>query len=721
MGSFSDDDEKCVFFDASENIGHFSDLGSNYHPQVLKSSSRTDNCVTSCYPYDVWTTSLTTVKERRRKFFSWMDLHVNDGEDPVTVYGNSDLSSCEIERIMEDSEAMLPTSILKDEFPSDLPVGVLGSYKELDSNETFLFRNGNLLGGSDCNVHNLAENSHRTVKLERQLMSSEPEDSYMSPKIQQIGQRELEVSGYAGRKLNRVKSRLLSKLRSLTCIVNGKGRGNNVKADISSSLVQRSRFQKVKVHHRKKRLKELSALFVEQDIQAHKGSILTMKFSLDGQYLASAGEDKILRVWKVVEDERSNKIDIPELDPSCMYFSMNHQSQLSPLVTEKERINKLRGLKKTTESSCVIFPPKVFRILEEPLHVFQGHSGEILDVSWSKNNYLLSSSTDKTVRLWQVGCDKCLKVFSHSNYVTSIQFNPVNDDYFISGSLDGKVRIWAINSCQVVDWKDIRDIVTAVSYRPDGKGGIIGSMAGACCFFSLIDHKIQLEEQMSLGSKKKSLCKRITGFQFLPEDPTKVIVTCADSQVRILSGINVIGKCRGLRNAGSHLSAAFTSDGKHIISASEDSNVYLWNFHIPEESSVSQPGAVRSFEFFNGDATIAIPWSGLKNVNQENRCHSQGLSQSLTNFPFPSSPWFTLGQELFLEAIPKGSATWPEEKLPVSHPRPVPSAMCKSHYKFLKRSCQSSSRSHAWGLVIVTAGYDGRIRSFHNYGLPSPV
>lgn len=30
--------------------------------------------------------------------------------------------------------------------------------------------------------------------------------------------------------------------------------------------------------------------------------------------------------------------------------------------------------------------------------------------------YLLSSSVDKTVRLWQVGHDCCLKVFSHSNY-----------------------------------------------------------------------------------------------------------------------------------------------------------------------------------------------------------------------------------------------------------------------------------------------------------------
>lgn len=53
--------------------------------------------------------------------------------------------------------------------------------------------------------------------------------------------------------------------------------------------------------------------------------------------------------------------------------------------------------------------------------------------------------------------------------MTCIQFNPVNDDYFISGSIDGKVRIWAINSGQVVSWTDITDIVTAISYRPDGK------------------------------------------------------------------------------------------------------------------------------------------------------------------------------------------------------------------------------------------------------------
>lgn len=53
--------------------------------------------------------------------------------------------------------------------------------------------------------------------------------------------------------------------------------------------------------------------------------------------------------------------------------------------------------------------------------------------------------------------------------VTCVDFNPLDDNYFISGSIDGKVRIWEVRHCRVVDYIDIREIITAVSYRPDGK------------------------------------------------------------------------------------------------------------------------------------------------------------------------------------------------------------------------------------------------------------
>ena len=53
--------------------------------------------------------------------------------------------------------------------------------------------------------------------------------------------------------------------------------------------------------------------------------------------------------------------------------------------------------------------------------------------------------------------------------VTCVQFNPVDDDYFISGSIDGKVRIWGVSEKRVVDWDDMRDVITAICYQPDGK------------------------------------------------------------------------------------------------------------------------------------------------------------------------------------------------------------------------------------------------------------
>lgn len=99
--------------------------------------------------------------------------------------------------------------------------------------------------------------------------------------------------------------------------------------------------------------------------------------------------------------------------------------------------------------------------------------------------------------------------------MTCVNFNPVNDNFFISGSIDGKVRIWEVLYCRVVDYIDIREIVTAVCFRPDGKvcfiitfkcknivagkylfvlflkfysffqGTIVGTMAGNCRFYDI--------------------------------------------------------------------------------------------------------------------------------------------------------------------------------------------------------------------------------------------
>nr|GMD70188.1 WD repeat-containing protein 44-like [Ipomoea batatas] len=246
-----------------------------------------------------------------------------------------------------------------------------------------------------------------------------------------------------------------------------------------------------------------------------------MKFSPDGEYLASAGKDGIVRVWKVVAAEAPKDLNSQDVDPSCLYFSLSHLSKLASLDIDKEMIGQLKKSRKSSESACVILPPKVFRILEQPVHEFHGHVDEVLALSWSGNEYLLSSSVDKTARLWQVGHDQCLGVYPHNN-------------------CDGKVRLWEVQRCRVIDWTDVKEIVTAVCYFPDGKGGVVGSMDGNCIFYDLVGNRLEMGSQVSLQTRK-----RITGFQFCLNDVSKIMVTSADSQVKILHGSNIICKFKG--------------------------------------------------------------------------------------------------------------------------------------------------------------------------------
>lgn len=153
-------------------------------------------------------------------------------------------------------------------------------------------------------------------------------------------------------------------------------------------------------------------------------------------------------------------------------------------------------------------------------------------------------------------------------------------------------------------------------------------------------------------------------------------------------------------------SSSFTLDGKHIISASQDSNVYMWSCNDHDRLGSREPKLTKSCERFLSNASFAIPWNGMRFHN--------------SNGTFACSPFgFSLRQGLFLETFQRGTATWPEEQLPFWSPLASSQAMNKTRYKLLKSSCRSIS--HAWGLVIVTAGWDGRIRSFLNYGLPVPT
>lgn len=746
MGSLSEEDEQ--FFDSKDYVTPVSDSGSD-GVENSDSESRCVEDVVRNFGYEVWIRSPGTIGERRQKLLKLMGLgtkqFVEEGEDAESS-SRFKREVVDNARIMENSGTVLRSSFKDWCSSSQSSVSCCSSdtqeLLDLALEENLVRRIRNLDDGSEFIVDELGQDGLfrrlREVGSNRSLSGEEFERILgLSPLVQRAMRRDVGLATnnkVEGKK--RVKKGLLRRLGVVACVSDTGSRIHRVESDASLSIL-RHRAHNVRVRTYRKRSKDFSALYMGQDIIGHEGAILTMKFSPDGQFLASAGEDGIVRVWQVIESEKSEIVHVPDVDSSHVYFTINQLGELVPLNADKEQRERLKSMKKSSGSACVIFPRKVFQLAEKPLHEFHGHCGEVLDLSWSNNKCLLSSSVDKTVHLWRVGSDECLSVFSHNDFVTCIQFDPIDEDYFISGSVDGKVRIWSIPGCGVVDWTDIREIVTAVCYHPGEKTAVVGSISGDCYFFDTSDNRLQLTYQIPLHGKKKAPLRRITGFQFSPGDPSKLMVTTADSRVRILRGVDVICKYKGIRNAGSQISASFTSDGKHIVSASEDSFVYVWDSNNSDRAVSSHFRSKSSCEkFFSNNACVAVPWNGTACSNvlpcllgsspnpsgirvrytTESSLEHQPSTESSHLRTLFSADTISLG---FSDPFSRGVATWPEEKLTSSNSLIVSSATCKSEYKFLKTTCQNmAGSSHAWGLVIVTAGWDGRIRVFQNYGLP---
>ncbi|XP_006656305.1 transcription initiation factor TFIID subunit 5 [Oryza brachyantha] len=81
--------------------------------------------------------------------------------------------------------------------------------------------------------------------------------------------------------------------------------------------------------------------------------------------------------------------------------------------------------------------------------LFQGHSGPVYSAAFSPfGDFLLSASSDSTIRLWSTKLNANLVCYKGHNYpVWDVQFSPVGH-YFASASHDRTARIWSMDKVQ---------------------------------------------------------------------------------------------------------------------------------------------------------------------------------------------------------------------------------------------------------------------------------
>jgi len=293
-----------------------------------------------------------------------------------------------------------------------------------------------------------------------------------------------------------------------------------------------------------------------QDLTGHhQGTVWVMKFSKCGRLLATAGRDKVVNMWV--------------LRTALPHFQQKREHQ-NPDIEHREPDENGDGLFDST-----------------PFFSFHGHTGDILDLNWSKNLFLLSSSMDKTVRLWHVSKVDCLCCFQHSDVVPAIAFHPLNDNYFLSGSLDGKLRLWYVPTKKVKLWNEVdknrNQLITAINFCEQGKKAVVGTYDGRIMFYDTegLTYYTQKEMVSRTGRGKK-----VTGIEPVPGDDTLLLITSNDSRLRLydLKDCSITVKFKGLENNSSQIKACFSHDGRYIISGSENHFVYIWDMEFDPET-----------------------------------------------------------------------------------------------------------------------------------------
>jgi len=190
---------------------------------------------------------------------------------------------------------------------------------------------------------------------------------------------------------------------------------------------------------------------VKKHITGHTCRVCVVRFSPDGQYIASGSSDNKIYVWKcnkgLLESDVKLKLCFT-FDVGMVVLTLDFSHDSSSIVSG----SLLTGSQPATSTHLI----HVWGLTDdgnnqnsindgECKQKLAGHTSHVFSVCFSPDDmHIVSGSADNTIRIWSVKTGKCTgEIRGHSKPVTSVQsFAADNKFRFVSGSLDETIRVW---------------------------------------------------------------------------------------------------------------------------------------------------------------------------------------------------------------------------------------------------------------------------------------
>ncbi|HEY9727028.1 MAG TPA: AAA-like domain-containing protein, partial [Chroococcales cyanobacterium] len=285
-------------------------------------------------------------------------------------------------------------------------------------------------------------------------------------------------------------------------------------------------------------------------LSEHRGWVLAVDASPDGQLIATGSNDQTVKLWK-----RDGTL-LQTLQHTATVHALSFSPDSQRLVTS------------SLDGSIYLWSRE-----GKLLKTFQGHSAAIWAIAVSPNGQrIASASEDSTIRLWSVDGKLIETLTGHESGVWGVAFSP-DGNLLASGSADGTVKVWTLDGELVRTLQGHSAAVWDVEFAlvADKSGTKRPTIVSASA-----------DNTIKLWQPDGTLLRTISGhssevFEVAVSTAGDVIASAsADQTINLWKPDGTLLKVLQGHQSGIR-GVTFIPNSEIVVSASDDNTVRVWN------------------------------------------------------------------------------------------------------------------------------------------------